>query len=641
MNENQSESKLFKLIRVAKTLVENGKLPQEYFDSAEYKQAVFQAGIDDGMLKVGDDGAGFKVRTKASFSDTDAGYEDALMDHFGEGKVGSYVKDGEKQYVYMGEDGEWDHVDPDTLEWADVADTVGYAPEVIAGTVGGTAGLLGGGVPGAVAGGSLGTVLGRAGKKKIGSLLGIDNEQAAVDELGDLGESALYGGVGEGVGQLGSKAIAKIANPFKHQYGLEQDRLEKIALDAGVRLTPADTMGVNSLTRLENLLGYGFTGDSITNFKDMQFKGLKDYLLKNIEAKTGGLGAKELGESVQQKTVNMMQHTKDNFSKRYDALAEQAGTVKMPMWEAQRKANALLEEVNLLPDAYIDQDVKKKLTAIAELGKKEGTDPELTYPAYKAVRSELGDMSKSNVAGGDAKAGKFKTLKGSLDTDFENAMQGMGLGGEKKALDGDYMRFKQDISRPEIKNVVGTDRKAPIYPEKVIDTMVTPRGTTRLDNAIKMSGAKGDLEKGHLANMIDRSTVKSPNGDEYISAAKLGTYQRKYGDVHNNLVGKDTQDVLNNYINLDQAVGASTPNRVNPSGTAKAIEGAIDAAVVYGAGSQGLLLPASKFAAAKYYTSPTGYKHLTKGLLDDNQVQFMQKTLGNIGVASAPAIGNQ
>lgn len=146
-------------------------------------------------------------------------------------------------------------VDEQGFKLRDLADWIGFLPEVIGGTAGAliTAPIP---IPGArVAGAGVGMGLGRVGKLGISRLLG--EEPLTADILAKRGaESALIGGVGE---MAGAGAL-RLASPYAKRILPETREAMKGFLKFGGRLSPAQATEARGMDILENIAEYSLIG---------------------------------------------------------------------------------------------------------------------------------------------------------------------------------------------------------------------------------------------------------------------------------------------------------------------------------------------------------------------------------------------
>lgn len=146
-------------------------------------------------------------------------------------------------------------VDEQGFTLRDLADWVGYMPEVIGGTIGALAAAPIP-VPGArVAGAGIGMGLGRVVKKGIAGL--IEEKIPTGDELARAGaESAMYGMGGEAVGG----ALIKAAGPYAKRILPEtREAITRFAKYRG-RLSPAQATEARGMDILENIAEYSLVG---------------------------------------------------------------------------------------------------------------------------------------------------------------------------------------------------------------------------------------------------------------------------------------------------------------------------------------------------------------------------------------------
>ncbi|RKY56470.1 MAG: hypothetical protein DRP93_01345 [Candidatus Neomarinimicrobiota bacterium] len=640
--------KVHKLETLVDELIQSGEVPQDFKQSSEYKKIFTKEALKDNILSVDDAiksgniseqealkegfididkqrGEPSGVRAKASFADTQKGKLDYLSQQYGKENVGEY--DGD---VIVKKDGKWSKFDADSLEMADVADWAGEIPEVVGSIGGGIAGLASGGL-GSIAGAGLGGAGGRGVKKVIANTLGVKDNQSPMQIIEDMGTSGAMAMGGEAAGIGISKLIGKALAPNATRYGAKERSLEELADKIGIRLTPADTMG-GSLTAIENALGYGMGGGKITSLKADQFRTLKDFLTNSIKDRTGGRSTSEIGESLQQGITQGVETTRRSFNTKYDDLMNMVSDGEITLNQASKVATNLLKESSddvLKP--FIDNSTITQLKAIAGVTDNATKVPTVDYNTFKTLRTNVNELGASNNIVGNTQGGKFKQVAKGLNKDFDEFAQTRGIGGEKEAIDRAYGSFKGDLSRPEIKRVVGTPKSNPINPENVVDTILTPRGESRAAKVLEYGAQPRDLESGLLNRYLEKATSRTKDGDEFISPAKLDSARFRNSAIEGSVLPAPSSKILDDYSTMSRTVGASSPANLNPSGTARTLGNYAD---IVSLGT----IPTARAVASGAYTSPTAYKLLTKGYLNDQKRKTMNKIMGGFGAGAFPAM---
>lgn len=636
------------------TLIRNGSLPSDYKSTSAYKRIFTKAAIidnlmtpeeamsnghiteleavRDGYIKPSENGGDFGIRASSSFADTQDGKINYLKQHYGKDNVSTLNGD----IIYKDDKG-WNTFDSNSIELADIADLVGDLPELIGatalGTVGAISGAGGASIPAGMAGAAVGGASGRGVKKGIANAIGIEDNQTSLDIAKDIGESALYSGVGEGVGLFAGKGITKLLSPNASKYGAEQIALEKLAKKVGIKLTASDTMG-GGLVNVENAMRMGLGGGKIDDIKQSQFTQLRDYLLDGVNKGTNGRNNIEIGESIQKNLSKGINDTKGAFNKQYEDLVRLVDDGTISLDNAQVMAQNLLKESEAdVLKPFIDNGTTKQLEAIAGITSNGIVTPKVDYNTFKTLRTNVGDLANSPNIIGNSQNGKFKQVSNALNGDFDRFAKQRGLGGFKSEIDNSYKGFRQDIGRPEIKNIIGTTKKTPIDAERIVDTVVTPKGVARTNRVSQYTENNDDMSGGLLNNYINKSTTIAKDGTEYVSSTKLGSQRKKYSDVEANIMPDRDVQLLDNFEKLGNATRASSPDILNPSGTANSLVNYTDF------GFMGLPIAGKKLAST-YYTSPTGYKHLTKGLMDTTSKGATVQGLGMFG-ANIPTLLRQ
>lgn len=192
-------------------------------------------------------GAGFMERARASFGGWDP--EDQLRSWQairGNDNV-RLSKNGEVEIL---ENNQWKRVDESGLSVNDIADMIGKAPEVVASGVAAAAAIGTGGLslPATLALGGMGAAGGAAGgdilRQAADFLLpGGGESKGMLERAQDVGQAALYGGVGEIGGQLllrgAGGMLRKVGAPIAEAAtGVSAKNMKDLAGEAGERIYP-------------------------------------------------------------------------------------------------------------------------------------------------------------------------------------------------------------------------------------------------------------------------------------------------------------------------------------------------------------------------------------------------------------------
>lgn len=157
-----------------------------------------------------------------------------------------FKKTPDGQYYHVGDDGKAYAVTPQSgvRRLANIGEGVGPAVPAVAGTVSGILGLPFGGLP-AAATATGGAVAGEVARQNIGNWL--LPEQSEIEPFSVMREG-IFSGVGQALGGGITKAAGRFAVPDIAQYNPQlASSLMRKAEDIGVRLTPAEATGLNSL----------------------------------------------------------------------------------------------------------------------------------------------------------------------------------------------------------------------------------------------------------------------------------------------------------------------------------------------------------------------------------------------------------
>lgn len=159
-------------------------------------------------------GAGFWQRLQAGFKSNPESVANFYKAKMGDENV--RLQNNEVQFLNP-QTKTWTAVDPEGMDWGDVADFVGTLPEVVLGAFGGIAGGLVGSPtgPGAIAtalgGAAAGTAAGNVIKQFIGSMLPGKTTETLGQRVGEVAMAGGMGAVGEGAGQLVFKGVVNPA----------------------------------------------------------------------------------------------------------------------------------------------------------------------------------------------------------------------------------------------------------------------------------------------------------------------------------------------------------------------------------------------------------------------------------------------
>ena len=111
-----------------------GLVPGEAKAPSISREEVFKVAMERGLIKPREDGAGFLIRTKFSFADSDLGRKRVLEEEYGKGNS---IKIGDN-WLVKDKKG-WNQLDGSSVLWdeiGDLADVVGELLEVTTATVG-------------------------------------------------------------------------------------------------------------------------------------------------------------------------------------------------------------------------------------------------------------------------------------------------------------------------------------------------------------------------------------------------------------------------------------------------------------------------------------------------------------------------
>lgn len=246
-----------------------------------------------------DTGAGFMERIAASFKSSPESAANFYRSRYGVGNV--RVRNSEVEFVNP-TNKKWTQADPRGMDWGDVADLAGDAPEVIFGALGGIlGGTTGSIVPGAgtvvggLGGAAGGTAIGNVFKQIVGSALPGEDVEKMSDRAIDVVKSGALGAVGEGVGKLISQGILKpiFSRMFrsavaKNPAGVTEARAIERSINKGsteaspeFRFLPGEETGSRPLLISEDVARTGISGSEYmyeaaqNNLRAMQDKALR------------------------------------------------------------------------------------------------------------------------------------------------------------------------------------------------------------------------------------------------------------------------------------------------------------------------------------------------------------------------------
>ena len=309
-------------------------------------------------------GGGFMDRILASFKSSPESAANFYRTRYGQDNV--RVQDGEVQFKAP-KTGRWTQADPKRLDWGDLADLVGELPELIGGAggaiVGATAGLPTG--PGAVVtamgGAAAGTAGGNIVKQLVGSLVPGGDVETPLQRAGGVAQSAAFGAVGEGAGQLVQKGVIKPTMQWLFRRGAgTATATEARAIEAAInqgraavspefRFTPGQETGSRALAGVEDLITSSLTSmDAAAARRAGQLDSLQDKALRMVDDLRGGrapISDLTLGGELQTmfKSVDdlMVESLEDRATRGFKILGETKAD--RPMFDVPKLRNALAE----------------------------------------------------------------------------------------------------------------------------------------------------------------------------------------------------------------------------------------------------------------------------------------------------------
>lgn len=572
---------------------ERGLVASDYKPTPPSRAEAFKIAMERGLVKPRDDGAGFAVRTKFSFADTNQGKQQVLEEEYGKGNA---INLGDK-WIIKDKKG-WNYVDADGFSWQELgkdifADMTGDLPEMAGASFGAIGGAGWGSIPLAAAGGAAGDGV----KKIIAKAIGINDNQTTGEIVSDLGESGLWSGVGQGVGNVLVKGINKGLAPFKSKMTADAVARRDLAKKYGVELTPAQTTQSRTLGQLENVLHNKlWSSDDLAKFADEKQLSPFSNAVNNI---TPNKSADTIGNEIVSSINGTKQANKNMFEDEYSTLASNINKeIEIPSLIA--KAQEIIEANKHLPDSLKD-DAVKVANQILEMP----TD-KIDYNTLSKLRTNLGDKARSGAVTGDIGSAQYKRLKGSLDSDFDTFATYNGVGGQKKEVDAAYRTFKNTYDNNVVKNIVGTERKEAMPTEKIVDSVVNPKEVSRLNKVITASNNKPIVKDAVLNKVINDSKVADFSnplyGSEFVSPTRYATQADKFGEHLSKVGANEAREIgkVAESIKFSDAFA-------NHSNTAPTL---MNSSVL------GMLNPVN--LGGKVYTSKGGRKWLTDGLKQMN-----------------------
>lgn len=624
-----------KYARGVEKLIAAGELPEDYESSKEYKNTLFELMVKDKVIQPKEDGSGFWIRSGASMASTPEAKEDLLIDRYGEGNVGKV----DDRYVVK-ENGEWHYLDSNALEFNDLADEIGSLFPA-AGAMVGTA-LTRNPVVGAM----YGAALGESAKKAVAPLFGVKEKQGVVESASDVATESSLAGVAEPIGELLGKVGGKVLAPFQEYYNKASNRVAEIAKEYGIDVTPSDVVDAPGLQSMENSLLNGTGGGKVSDIKQKQFDQIQRIGVDALEKATKGQSAVDIGAAMQNSLMRGIFEKKEAFNDRYLELLKEIGDEQIPIPQAKAKAAQILGEMDHpILRTFIDKSLKNDLESIATYGKpapvqvsqktisdlltaavkKQDLPVEndmIDFNTYKTLRTAVGNRGLSSKVSGNTDNGSYKRIRQALNEDYDNVVRNSGLGAQKDVIDGDYAKFKMDTDRPEIRAVVGTDKKQPVDPERVPNLLMPEAKPTTVRKAMEY-GVTPEQAEAAVADRIMRNSTTVPKDGQapYISPDKVAQQLVKNAPIAKQTLSDDTVQTLGDFAYIGKRTGQTNPNVYNASGTGRVVTGLAD---MISLGT----IPAARAAGAKLYTSPTGQKLLTEGLIDKGRKKILPRELG-------------
>jgi len=569
-------------IKLAK---ERGLISQDYEAPKNElsKQDAIQIALERGLIKPREDGAGFLVRSRFSFADTDKGRKQVLEDEYGKGNA--YKIDN--RWLVKDKSG-WNYVDEDGLSWNDAADIIGDIPEMI----GASAGMLAGSGVASVPMAAGGATAGRGAKKVIAKLWGIEDNQSATDIAKDLGESALWSGTGQVVGLGAAKSINKLAAPFRSKMTPEAVARRDLASKYGVELTPAQVTQSPTLGQVENVLNNRlWSSDELAKFADTKQITPFNEAIKNITPlrNTDEIGLALINAINDTKTAN-----KQMFNKEYGSIASQINK-PIDVDNLISQAGHILAQNKNIPKSAQDAAVKISNEIL------ESPYSNMTYAELSKLRTNLGDMARGGSVTGDVGTAQYKLLKGALDKDFDTFATYNGLGSIKKDVDEAYKIFKNRYEDPLIKSIVGTDKKQALVPESVVSKIVSPNKVTTLESVKNASNNPNLVKDAVIDKVITNSKIADTSnpmfGSDMVTPTRFATQTHKFGRNLSSVGADDVRELGK----VAESIKYSD-SFANHSNTAPTL---LNSSVL------GLISPLN--LGGKLYTSKVGRKYLTDG----------------------------
>lgn len=512
------------------------------------------------------------------------------------------VRDGEVQIKYKGKTG-WVQADPKRLELGDVADMVGELPEIVGGAVGGIAGFAGGGaptlgvgaIPGAVVGAAAGTAGGNVVKQSIGALLPGSDAETALQRAGNVAQSAAWGAVGEGAGQIVHKGVIKPTLQAMFRSGSQTvSAAEARALETSINQGRAGTVPEFRFTPGQEtdsalLKGLEAGGGDLADLRSTdQLYGLQDKVVRLIDDLRGGavpISDQKLGTEIQktfQGIDDLMVESLEARTRAFDVLDRDAAS--RPLFDTPRlketlarlqyedtssvgargaTAKGVAQILEELPEKMTLNDVQLYLKRWGRIGYNRG-DKEFLEMLGDSDRKKMAQQMFAALSQDLDAAAALKGRPGSrLAADLRAAKDGFarGLNELSEWQDGLFARVVGDHGPESAGRIV--QKLQTLQPDELKSVMTVIGTKPEVANAVKANWIETAVSTAE-AKMAQRgSTEFNPK----LVLDELGFGKRGGLDRARAILGDTGRNVMDDLLTVQKAA-----NRINGAGTAGAKE---------------------------------------------------------------------
>lgn len=508
-------------------------------------------------------GAGFWQRLQAGFKSNPESVANFYRARLGPDQV--RVERGEVQFLNP-ETGQWTLVDPEGLDWGDVADLVGELPEIIGGGVGGVTGAVVGAPTGpgalltAAGGAAAGTAAGNVVKQTIGSLLPGEDVETPGERVVNVAQAGALGAVGEGVGQLVFKGIvnpvvralfsrgARATNQAELKAIERAVGVPEFRLKAGNETENLFALQQKAVQMVDEIRGGAAPQSNLavgTQLQDL-FKTIDDAMVESLEVR-GRSGFKVLKHEFAD--VPLIQTP--NLRAVLDDMVFSDTTTMGVEGAAAKGAQALLKD---LPQQSSLRDIQLYLRRYGRIGYGKGDQTFLEKMGdtdrVKAARRMFAAISDDlDLVAGEVTQGGFPTAAAKIAQDLRIAKDSYraGLNELSEWQNGLFSRVVGDFGPESAGRVVQNLKRLDANEMKSVMTIISTQPDVA--NAVRANWIEDALQTS-----LDKAAARgSPGFSPKLFMDELGLTRRGGVERIQTLLGRSHADVLSDITTMQQA----------------------------------------------------------------------------------------